>query len=90
MSAADRATHLEAAEDARYAEAARWSPPRRTATSAPSRRRCARARLDEVIGQDRVREQLAPGARGRPRPRAARPTTCCSPARPGSARPRWR
>jgi Holliday junction DNA helicase RuvB len=41
--------------------------------------------LDEVIGQERVREQLSlvlQAARAR--------TTCCSRGRPGSARPPWR
>ena len=45
--------------------------------------------LDEVIGQDRVREQLGLVLEAA-RAAAGRPTTCCSPVRPGSARPRWR
>ncbi len=45
--------------------------------------------LDEVVGQDRVREQLSlllEAARARQAP----PTTCCSAGRPGWARRRWR
>ena len=46
-------------------------------------------RLDDFVGQARVREQLtlllhSALRRGRPR------TTCCFPARPASARPRSR
>jgi Holliday junction DNA helicase RuvB len=41
--------------------------------------------LAEVVGQHRVREQL-----GLVLEAAASPTTCCCPARPASARPRWR
>ena len=44
-------------------------------------------RIDEFVGQDRIKEQLAllvDGARARGRPS----TTCCSPGRRGSVRPR--
>ena len=36
--------------------------------------------LDEVVGQERVREAAGAGARGGPARAAARPTTCCCPA----------
>ena len=48
----------------------RWSRPTPTATSAPSRPRCGPRTLDEVVGQERVREQLGlvlEAARGRGR-----------------------
>ena len=44
-------------------------------------------RLNDFIGQARVREQLSLRARRCAAPRQARPTTCCCPARPGWARP---
>ena len=43
---------------------------RRAATSGPSRPALRPRTLDEVIGQERVREQLVAGARGGPRARA--------------------
>ena len=45
--------------------------------------------LDEYIGQDRIRENLQVSTAAA-RQRARRSITCCSTARPGSARPRWR
>ena len=45
--------------------------------------------LDEVVGQDRVCEQLSLLLRPH-RPAGARPTTCCSAALPAWARRRWR
>ena len=46
-------------------------------------------RLAEFVGQRELKEHLGDRARGG-RAGAARPsTTCCSPGRPGSARPRW-
>ena len=44
--------------------------------------------LDEMVGQDRVRENLAVFIARRARSAASRSTTCCCTARPASARPR--
>ena len=45
--------------------------------------------LGEFVGQPRVREQLELVLDGAKRA-ATRRTTCCSPGRPGWARPSWR
>ncbi len=45
--------------------------------------------LDEVVGQQRVRDQLGLVLEAA-RMRGAPPTTCCSPALPGWARRPWR
>ena len=61
------------------------SRPRRSAPEDDLDRRCARSACEEFVGQEALREQL--GVSLPPRRRAARrSTTCCSPARPGSAR----
>ena len=45
-------------------------------------------RLAEFVGQGELKEHLGDRARGGPPTRARPSTTCCSPARPASARPR--
>ncbi len=45
-----------------------------------------RPKLDDFVGQERVREQLSSSCRARCGA-AGRPTTCCCPAGPASARP---
>ena len=68
---------------------ARWSRPPPSRTTARSRVPCGRAPWPSSWGRGGSRTSWVwswrPAADGRPRP-----TTCCCPGPPGSARPRWR
>ena len=89
---ADHEAHLEAAAIA-YAESRTGGGrggARRRRRRAGRRGRAAAPAPGRVHRPGAGPRAARAGARGRPRPRTRRPTTCCSPARPGWARPPWR